>query len=66
MTQAILQLNRVDFLQVGAAEYNCLKVLPLGVKETHQTIVVGDKNGDVTCFTVKNKVTNVWKVTYLI
>ncbi|KAH7821805.1 putative Bardet-Biedl syndrome 7 protein [Monocercomonoides exilis] len=64
MTQMLLNLNRVDFLQVGAASYNCLKVLPLGPKDSHQTIVVGDKNGDVTCLTVKKKVTNIlWKQT---
>ena len=59
MSQTILQLNRVDFLQVGAVEYNCMKVLPLGTKETHQSLVVGDKNGTVTCLTVKKKITNV-------
>ena len=36
-----------------------MKVLPLGTKETHQSLVVGDKNGTVTCLTVKKKITNV-------
>ncbi|KAK2957417.1 putative Bardet-Biedl syndrome 7 protein [Blattamonas nauphoetae] len=62
MSLLTLNLNKIDIIQVGPVEYECLKLLPLGAKDVHQSIIVGDKNGQITCITVKKKVTNVlWK-----
>ena len=49
-----LQLNRVDYCQVGATTHKGLKLMPSGNKE-QQKIVLGDATGVVQLFSLKNK-----------
>ncbi|XP_046853164.1 Bardet-Biedl syndrome 7 protein homolog [Xenia sp. Carnegie-2017] len=48
-----LNLNQVDYLQVGVTSPKCMKILPAGGKRAVQKIVVADHSGVVTCFGMK-------------
>jgi Bardet-Biedl syndrome 7 protein len=47
-----LSLSRVDLLQVGSTARNNVRLLPISKKST-QKVVVGDNDGNVTCFGMK-------------
>lgn len=49
-----LQLNRVDYCQVGTTNAKCMKLMPSVQKEL-QRVVVGDSSGVVQLFTIKQK-----------
>ncbi|KAJ4462859.1 putative Bardet-Biedl syndrome 7 protein [Paratrimastix pyriformis] len=57
LSSATLDVSRFDFLQVGATNRSCLKVLPLGSKEKQQRVVVGDNSGMLSCFGTKKRET---------
>ncbi|KAM9329721.1 BBSome complex member BBS7 [Gastrophryne carolinensis] len=48
-----LQLNRVDYLQVGVTSQKTMKLLPASGRRATQKVVVGDHDGVVTCFGIK-------------
>lgn len=48
-----LQLNRVDYLQVGVTSQKTMKLLPASGRRATQKVVVGDQDGVVTCFGIK-------------
>lgn len=49
-----LQLNRVDYCQVGTTNQKCMKLMPSNQKEI-QKVVVGDSSGVVQLFSIKQK-----------
>lgn len=49
-----LQLNRVDYCQVGSTGNKCMKLMPSLQKEL-QKVVVGDSSGVVQLFAIKQK-----------
>ncbi|XP_078261730.1 BBSome complex member BBS7 isoform X4 [Rhinoraja longicauda] len=48
-----LNLNRVDYLQVGVTSQKTMKLLPASGRRTTQKVVIGDQDGVVTCFGIK-------------
>ncbi|XP_073459579.1 BBSome complex member BBS7 isoform X2 [Aquarana catesbeiana] len=48
-----LQLNRVDYLQVGVTSQKTMRLLPASGRRATQKVVVGDQDGVVTCFGIK-------------
>ncbi|XP_075716611.1 BBSome complex member BBS7 [Rhinoderma darwinii] len=48
-----LQLNRVDYLQVGVTSQKTMRLLPASGRRATQKVVVGDHDGVVTCFGIK-------------
>ncbi|XP_063776321.1 Bardet-Biedl syndrome 7 protein [Pseudophryne corroboree] len=48
-----LQLNRVDYLQVGVTSQKTMRLLPASGRRATQKVVVGDEDGVVTCFGIK-------------
>ncbi|XP_075472148.1 BBSome complex member BBS7 [Ascaphus truei] len=48
-----LQLNRVDYLQVGVTSQKTMRLLPTSGRRATQKVVVGDQDGVVTCFGIK-------------
>ncbi|KAG8454093.1 hypothetical protein GDO86_000653 [Hymenochirus boettgeri] len=48
-----LQLNRMDYLQVGVTSQKTMRLLPASGRRATQKVVVGDQDGVVTCFGIK-------------
>ncbi|XP_051895219.1 Bardet-Biedl syndrome 7 protein isoform X2 [Pristis pectinata] len=48
-----LNLNRVDYLQVGVTSQKTMRLLPASGRRTIQKVVIGDQDGVVTCFGIK-------------
>ncbi|XP_028401349.1 Bardet-Biedl syndrome 7 protein homolog isoform X1 [Dendronephthya gigantea] len=48
-----LNLNQVDYLQVGVTSPKSMKLLPAGAKRAIQKIAVADHSGVITCFGMK-------------
>ncbi|CAH2300647.1 Bardet-Biedl syndrome 7 isoform X1 [Pelobates cultripes] len=48
-----LQLNRMDYLQVGVTSQKTMKLLPTSGRRATQKVVIGDQDGIVTCFGIK-------------
>ncbi|XP_073428110.1 BBSome complex member BBS7 isoform X2 [Dendrobates tinctorius] len=48
-----LQLNRVDYLQVGVTAQKTMRLLPASGRRATQKVVIGDQDGVVTCFGIK-------------
>ncbi|XP_063314314.1 Bardet-Biedl syndrome 7 protein [Pelobates fuscus] len=48
-----LQLNRMDYLQVGVTSQKTMKLLPASGRRATQKVVIGDQDGIVTCFGIK-------------
>ncbi|XP_022235384.1 Bardet-Biedl syndrome 7 protein homolog, partial [Limulus polyphemus] len=57
-----LNLNRVDYLQVGVTSPRTMKLLPAGEKKSCQKVVVADHQGILQCFGIKRgDVQNIFK-----
>ncbi|XP_062902593.1 Bardet-Biedl syndrome 7 protein isoform X2 [Mobula hypostoma] len=48
-----VNLNRVDYLQVGVTSQKTMRLLPASGRRTTQKVVIGDQDGVVTCFGIK-------------
>ncbi|XP_048473582.1 Bardet-Biedl syndrome 7 protein isoform X3 [Rhincodon typus] len=48
-----LNLNRVDYLQVGVTSQKTMKLLPASGRRAIQKVVIADHDGMVTCFGIK-------------
>ncbi|XP_030047637.1 BBSome complex member BBS7 [Microcaecilia unicolor] len=48
-----LNLNRVDYIQVGVTSPKTMRLLPASGRRATQKVVIGDHNGVVTCFGIK-------------
>ncbi|KAM4808655.1 BBSome complex member BBS7 isoform 1-T3 [Rhinophrynus dorsalis] len=48
-----LQLNRMDYLQVGVTSQKTMRLLPASGRRATQKVVVGDQDGVITCFGIK-------------
>ncbi|XP_077135152.1 BBSome complex member BBS7 isoform X1 [Ranitomeya variabilis] len=48
-----LQLNLVDYLQVGVTAQKTMRLLPASGRRATQKVVIGDQDGVVTCFGIK-------------
>lgn len=49
-----LQLNRIDYCQVGSLGHKCMRLLPSATRDI-QKVVTGDVNGVIQLFTIKNQ-----------
>ncbi|XP_069781264.1 Bardet-Biedl syndrome 7 protein isoform X2 [Narcine bancroftii] len=48
-----LNLNRVDYLQVGVTSQKTMRLLPATGRRATQKVVIGDQDGVITCFGIK-------------
>ncbi|XP_003221848.2 Bardet-Biedl syndrome 7 protein [Anolis carolinensis] len=48
-----LNLNRVDYLQVGVTSQKTMRLLPASGRKATQKVVIGDHDGVITCFGIK-------------
>ncbi|XP_029442221.1 Bardet-Biedl syndrome 7 protein [Rhinatrema bivittatum] len=48
-----VNLNRVDYVQVGVTSQKTMRLLPTSGRRATQKVVIGDHDGVVTCFGIK-------------